>query len=68
MNTLLFVVKLPEITRNVYNKFDYNDYYWKMEDFEVKESNFRYGDFSSAVIYNDYVDFAEKVVHYIQFL
>lgn len=66
--TLLFVVKLPEITRNVYNKFDYNDYYWKMEDFEVKESNFRYGDFSSAVIYNDYVDFAEKVVHYIQFL
>lgn len=30
--------------------------------------NLKYGTFSSAVIYNDYYNFAEKVVHYIRFL
>ena len=37
-------------------------------DFEFLESSIRYGSFSSAVVYNDYEDFAEKVVHYVKFL
>ena len=66
--TLLFVVHLPEITKPIADKYDYVDYYECQTDFVVRESSERYGDFSSAVIYNDYEDFAEKVTHYIHFL
>ena len=66
--TLLFVVHLPEITKPIADKYDYVDYYESQTDFVVRESSERYGNFSSAVIYNDYEDFANKVVHYIQFM
>lgn len=66
--TLLFVVQLPEIKKAIYDRKDYVTYYEHTSDFEVRESEAQYGDFSSAVIYNDYVDFANKVVHYIQFM
>ena len=66
--TLLFVVHLPEITKPIADKYDYVDYYESQTDFVVRESSERYGDFSSAVIYNDYEEFAEKVTHYIHFL
>lgn len=66
--TLLFVIHLPEIEKDVKDKKEYVTYYSNVDDMCVRESQFQYGNFSSAVIYNDYEDFASKVVHYIQFL
>lgn len=66
--TLLFVVHLPEIEKEVHDKKEYVCYYEEQENFQVCESPAEYGDFSSAVIHNDYVDFADKVVHYIKFM
>lgn len=66
--TLLFVIHLPEIKKDVKDKKEYVTYYSNVDDMCVRESQFQYGNFSSAVIYNDYEDFASKVVHYIQFL
>lgn len=66
--TLLFVVHLPEIEKEVHDKKEYVCYYEEKENFQVCESPAEYGDFSSAVIHNDYVDFADKVVHYIKFM
>ncbi len=66
--TLLFVVHFPEIRSHVQDKNEYKRYYEQDESFEVCESPIEYGTFSSAVIHNDYDDFANKVVHYIKFL
>lgn len=66
--TLLFVVHLPDIEEPIMDKKSYIDYYEHQTDFVVCESCSQYGDFSSAVIYNDYEDFAQKVAHYILFL
>ncbi|MBP5525115.1 MAG: hypothetical protein J6Y11_05860 [Paludibacteraceae bacterium] len=66
--TLLFVIHLPEIEKDVKDKKEYVTYYSNVDDMCVRESQFQYGNFSSAVIYNDYDDFASKVVHYIQFI
>lgn len=66
--TLLFVIHLPEIEGKIRNKNEYASEYSENENFTICESQTQYGNFSSAVIYNDYEDFAEKVVHYIKFL
>lgn len=66
--TLLFVVHLPEIEGEVRDKRGYAGYYENQNDLCVCESTTNYGDFSSAVIHNDYNDFADKVVHYIKFM
>lgn len=66
--TLLFVIHLPEINVKIEEKNDYKDYYEQYENLYIKESETKFGDFSSAVIYNDYEDFADKVVHYIKFI
>ncbi len=66
--TLLFVIHLPDVESNIQNRVEYVDYYSGMQDMMVCESEMLYGNFSSAVIYNDYEDFASKVVHYIEFL
>lgn len=66
--TLLFVVHLPEIKIPIADKYDYVNYYESQTDFMVKESSEQYGEFSSAVVYNDYEDFIDKVVHYIHFM
>ena len=55
--TLLFVIHLPEINQPIVDKTDYVHFYESQTNFIVSESNTQYGDFSSAVIYNDYVDF-----------
>jgi len=44
------------------------NYYESQTDFMVRESPTQYGEFSSAVVYNDYEDFIDKVVHYIHFM
>lgn len=66
--TLLFVIHLPEINQPIVDKTDYVHFYESQNDFIVSESDTQYGDFSSAVIYNDYEDFIDKVVHYIHFI
>ena len=66
--TLLFVIHLPEIEGEIRNKNEYASEDSENENFRICESQTQYGNFSSAVIYNDYEDFAEKVVHYIKFL
>jgi hypothetical protein len=66
--TLLFVIHLPEAEGRVNNEREYKNYYEQNDEFSVCESSTQYGSFSSAVVYNDYEDFAQKVVHYIQFL
>lgn len=66
--TLLFVVHLPEIKEPIADKYDYVNYYESQTDFMVRESPTQYGEFSSAVVYNDYEDFIDKVVHYIHFM
>ncbi|MGN0033343.1 MAG: hypothetical protein ACI358_06170 [Candidatus Limimorpha sp.] len=66
--TLLFVIHLSEIKGEIRNKNEYMCKYSETDNLSVCESRTQYGNFSSAVIYNDYEDFAEKVVHYIKFL
>ncbi len=66
--TLLFVIHLPEIDGNIYDRDGYKNYYEHSDDFQVCESPIQFGNFSSAVIHNNYEDFANKVVHYIKFL
>lgn len=66
--TLLYVIHLPEIEEEVNNKTEYSSYYSNLDNMMVCESEESYGSFSNAVIYNDYEDFASKVVHYINFL
>lgn len=66
--TLLFVIHLPEIKKDIQDKKEYTIYYSNYENMCICESQAEYGTFSSAVIYNDYEDFASKVVHYIKFL
>ena len=66
--TLLFVIHLPEIREPITDKYDYVNYYENQTDFMVCESQTEYGEFSSAVVYNDYEDFIDKVVHYIHFM
>jgi hypothetical protein len=66
--TLLFVIHLPEIVGHVRDRQEYVCHYSQCDDMCVSESSMRYGSFSSAVVYNDYEDFAEKVVHYVKFL
>lgn len=66
--TLLFVVHFPDIEANISRKTEYKQYYLNVDNFVASKSTYRYGDFSSSVIYNDYEDFAKKVVHYIKFI
>ena len=66
--TLLFVVHLPDVKIPITDKYDYVNYYESQTDFMVCESQTEYGEFSSAVVYNDYEDFIDKVVHYIHFM
>lgn len=66
--TLLFVVHLPEIQGVVKDKKEYVEYYSNYNNMCLHESETPFGNFSSAVVYNDYEDFVRKVVHYIEFL
>ncbi|MEE1176215.1 MAG: hypothetical protein U0K71_04360 [Paludibacteraceae bacterium] len=59
--TLLFVIHLPEIEKDVKDKKEYVTYYSNVDDMCVRESQFQYGNFSSAVIYNDYEDLLQKL-------
>ena len=64
--TLLFVISLPQIQTDPMNREDYNDYYRNMKTVPVKLSTNSFGRFKRAVVFNDYEDFADKVVHYVK--
>ncbi len=64
--TLLFVVNLPSIEKEVKSEKDYIDYYLNLDKIEVKLSQNDYGEFQNSVIYNDYETYIDKVVHYIK--
>lgn len=66
--TLLYVIRLPEVGLEVKTKPDYKEYYIHQKNFLIEESPVQYGDFSNAVVYNDYETFIKKVVHYIEFI
>ena len=68
VKTLLFVIHLPETDLSVDDKKSYQAYYNRIKSFQIKESNMQYGEFSNAVIYNDYEEFAKKLVYYIKSL
>ncbi len=63
--TLLFVIHLPDIEQDVTNKKEYVEYYSDLSEIAVSESQGQYGNFSPAVIYNDYEKFAKKVAYRI---
>ncbi len=63
--TLLFVISLPDTTNYVVDRNSYNQYYNRYRGFIIDETPMQYGSFSPAVIYNDYVTFAKKVVYTI---
>ncbi len=64
--TLLFVINLPSMRHDPEDKEEYNDYYRQMPTIPISLSNTNYGNFNRAVVFNNYEDFANKVVHYIQ--
>ena len=68
VKTLLFVIHLPETDLSVDDKKSYQAYYNRIKSLQVKESDLQYGEFSNAVIYNDYEEFAKKLVYYIKSL
>ncbi len=63
--TLLFVVRLPEVTYKIKTRQEYINYYSGISNLKVEKSIIDYGSFSNAVIYNDYEEFAKKVMHTI---
>src|SRR5574344_1366425 len=66
--TLLFVIHLPDIPDDIKSRSKYIASYSELEKLIICESQVEYGRFSNAVIFNDYDDFANKVVHYIKFM
>lgn len=66
--TLLYVIHFPEIKDNIKDKKEYVSCYAHYSGMCVSKSKTNYGKFSSAVIFNDYEEFASKVVHYIKFM
>ena len=48
-----------------HDKDEYNNFYRQMQSIPVSLSNNDYGDFHRAVVFNNYEEFAIKVVHYV---
>jgi hypothetical protein len=62
--TLIYLIDMPEVPRTVKNKQQYIDYYKNHNIFMVQESEEPYG-FGDGIVYNDYEEFINKVVHSI---
>lgn len=63
--TLLFVIHIPDAEKDIADRKAYVNYYSKLSNVNIKLSNIKIGVFSSAVIYNNYDVFAQKIVHRI---
>lgn len=72
VKTLLYVVCLPDYKGDPLNRDAYVAYYENMynckSSIPISASSTQYGAFGNNVIYNDYEQFADKVVHYIKYL
>lgn len=66
--TLLFVVHLPQTDITINDKQEYIQYYSKLASLEIDTTDIDYGHFESSVIFNDYEDFINKVIHYLKFI
>lgn len=66
--TLLYVIKFPDINIPIYTKNQYYDFYGNMKALKIEKSEKYYGEFGNTVIYNNYVDYINKVVSYIKFI
>ena len=64
--TLLYVVKLPTISRIITQKNDYIDYYQSIANLEIKTTETSYGEFSDNIVFNDYETFIKKLIHRIE--
>ena len=64
--TLLFVISLPQMPSDPADRNEYNEYYRKMHSIPVSLSKNSFGRFQRAVFFNDYDDFADKVVYYVK--
>lgn len=58
--TLIFVIKLPNISHPIHHKNDYINAFLEMDDLNIQLSSNDYGKFNSSVIYNDYKEFIGK--------
>ena len=66
--TLLFVIHIPEISRNIENKDEYISFYRNINELNIELSSRTFNRFDNSVIYNDYEMYIDKVVHYIKSL
>lgn len=66
--TLLFVIHLPTINKKVLTKQDYINYYQSQPNILIDKTMYKYDDFSSNVIFNDYECFINKVILYLKFI
>jgi hypothetical protein len=64
--TLLYVVKLPEINITIKTKDEYYNYYRNFDNLSIIRSTRDYGSFGSSVVYNDYVNYINKITNYIK--
>ncbi len=64
--TLLFVVELPDIGKDIQDKEEYINHYLGLKNLSINLSRKNYGLFDKSLVYNDYTVFLDKVSHYIQ--
>jgi hypothetical protein len=67
VKTLLYIVKFPVIENksNILDEKDYKFYYQSLQDFSILTTDMDFGIFSSNLIFNDYEDYINKIVHRI---
>lgn len=67
VKTLLYVVKFPIIDdkSKVTNKKDYYLHYQSLQNFKVGTTDNEFGQFAANVIFNNYEEFSNKIVHRI---
>ncbi len=66
IKTLLFVVQLPQIKKEIKNKDEYKNHYLGLKKMKIQLSKNDYGEFQKSVIFNDYEKYIDKIVHYIK--
>lgn len=65
--TLFMLIEHEYSGEHILDKGRYEDFYSQKENVKLRLSDDKYK-FDDSVIYNDYVSFIEKVVHYFQYL
>ncbi len=67
--TLVFAYHIPDATQQITTKQEYIDYYSKhIQEIDFTTTQFDYGDFGPAVVFNDYESFVKKVACYIMYI